>query len=130
DTRSTSRTTACTTSTTGSASSSRRSSAQKTCRSAGRRAQRALEAEAEVALIAWCLGRPGCRDLLEPECDAVWLSCERETGAGALADLATPFEPIPETSAAERVVADALAIGAPVAIAERVRDSVPLWFHT
>ena len=47
-----------------------------------------------------------------------------------MADFATPVEPIPETSAAERVVADALAIGAPAAIAERVRDSVPLWFHT
>jgi tRNA (mo5U34)-methyltransferase len=41
-----------------------------------------------------------------------------------------PTEPIPETSAAERVVADVLAIGAPVADAERVRDAVPLWFHT
>src|SRR5260370_21335385 len=40
------------------------------------------------------------------------------------------MEPIPETSAAERVVADVLAIGAPAADAERVRDSVPLWFHT
>ncbi len=43
---------------------------------------------------------------------------------------AEPIEPIPETSLAERVVADVLAIGAPVAVAERVRDSVPLWFHT
>ena len=41
-----------------------------------------------------------------------------------------PIEPIPETSAAERVVADVLAIGASAARAERVRDSVPLWFHT
>ena len=41
-----------------------------------------------------------------------------------------PIEPIPETSAAERVVADVQAIGAPAADAERVRDSVPLWFHT
>jgi tRNA (mo5U34)-methyltransferase len=41
-----------------------------------------------------------------------------------------PIEPIPETSGAERVVADVQAIGAPVADAERVRDSVPLWFHT
>lgn len=40
------------------------------------------------------------------------------------------IEPIPETSVAERVVADVLAIGAPVADAERVRDCVPLWFHT
>jgi tRNA (mo5U34)-methyltransferase len=41
-----------------------------------------------------------------------------------------PVESIPETSAAERVVADALAIGASVVDAERVRASVPLWFHT
>ena len=39
-------------------------------------------------------------------------------------------EPIRETSGAERVVADVLAIGASAANAERVRDSVPLWFHT
>ena len=39
-------------------------------------------------------------------------------------------EAIPETSGAERVVADVLAIGAPALDAERVRDSVPLWFHT
>jgi len=50
-----------------------------------------------------------------------------------LADLAIEvgaFEPIPETSAGERVVADVLAIGAPVVDAERVRGSVPVWFHT
>jgi tRNA (mo5U34)-methyltransferase len=41
-----------------------------------------------------------------------------------------PFELIPETSPAERVVGDVQAIGAPAADAERVRDSVPLWFHT
>ena len=41
-----------------------------------------------------------------------------------------PIEPIPETSSAERVVADVLSIGASVVDAERVRDSVPLWFHT
>jgi tRNA (mo5U34)-methyltransferase len=39
-------------------------------------------------------------------------------------------EPIPETSRAERAVADVHAIGAPAADAESVRDSVPLWFHT
>jgi tRNA (mo5U34)-methyltransferase len=39
-------------------------------------------------------------------------------------------EAIPETSGAERVVADVLAIGAPTLDAMRVRDSVPLWFHT
>jgi tRNA (mo5U34)-methyltransferase len=39
-------------------------------------------------------------------------------------------EVIPETSGAERVVADAFAIGAPAGEAERARDSVPLWFHT
>jgi tRNA (mo5U34)-methyltransferase len=40
------------------------------------------------------------------------------------------FEPLPETSAAERVIADVYAIGAGVADAVAVRDSVPLWFHT
>jgi len=40
------------------------------------------------------------------------------------------IESIPETSAAERAVADVHAIGAAPAEAERVRDSVPLWFHT
>jgi tRNA (mo5U34)-methyltransferase len=39
-------------------------------------------------------------------------------------------EAIPETSRAELVVADVLAIGASAADAERVRDSVPLGFHT
>ena len=48
----------------------------------------------------------------------------------AYAIAAEPIEPIPETSPAERVVADVQAIGAPAADAERVRDSVPLWFHT
>jgi tRNA (mo5U34)-methyltransferase len=41
-----------------------------------------------------------------------------------------PIEPIPETSPAERVVADVHAIGASAGDAVRVRDSVPLWFHT
>ena len=44
--------------------------------------------------------------------------------------MSEPFEPIPEPSTAERMVADSLPIGAPPAQAERVRDSVPLWFHT
>ena len=48
----------------------------------------------------------------------------------AFANAVEPVEPIPETSPAERVAADAQAIGAPVVDAERVRDSVPLWFHT
>ena len=48
----------------------------------------------------------------------------------AYGDAVEPIEPIPETSAAERVVADVYAIDAPAADAERVRDSVPLWFHT
>ncbi len=48
----------------------------------------------------------------------------------AYASAAEPIEPIPETSPEERVVADVQAIGAPAADAERVRDSVPLWFHT
>jgi tRNA (mo5U34)-methyltransferase len=39
-------------------------------------------------------------------------------------------EPIPETSLEERFVADMWAIDAPPEEAERVRDSVPLWFHT
>ena len=47
-----------------------------------------------------------------------------------MAGPAIAVESIPETSCAERVVADVLAIGAPVAVAERIRDSVPLWFHT
>src|SRR5947208_10457493 len=61
------------------------------------------------------------------------MSCKRQAGADALAASAIAaerIEPIPETSPAERVVADVLAIGAPAAVAERVRDSVPLWFHT
>jgi tRNA (mo5U34)-methyltransferase len=41
-----------------------------------------------------------------------------------------PVEPIPEASSAERVVADVLVIGASAVNAERVRESVPLWFHT
>jgi tRNA (mo5U34)-methyltransferase len=48
----------------------------------------------------------------------------------AHADAVEPMESIPETSVAERVVADVLDIGATVADAERVRDSVALWFHT
>jgi hypothetical protein len=47
-----------------------------------------------------------------------------------LAFHAIAVEPIPETSGAERAIADVLAIGAPAAEAERVRDSVALWFHT
>jgi tRNA (mo5U34)-methyltransferase len=43
---------------------------------------------------------------------------------------AVAVEPIPETSADERLVADAWAIGAAPGDATRVRDSVPLWFHT
>lgn len=43
---------------------------------------------------------------------------------------AVGVEPIPETSFDERLVADILAIGASPGEAERVRDSVPLWFHT
>lgn len=48
----------------------------------------------------------------------------------ALATGVEPIEAIRETSDAERVVADVNAIGALAADAERVRDSVPLWFHT
>jgi tRNA (mo5U34)-methyltransferase len=46
------------------------------------------------------------------------------------ASAAEPIEPIPETSPAERLVADVQAIGAPAGGAGRGRDSVPLWFHT
>lgn len=48
----------------------------------------------------------------------------------AHAAAAESFESIPETSDAERAVADVCPIGAGVADAVRVRDSVPLWFHT
>src|SRR5256712_2934408 len=61
------------------------------------------------------------------------MSCKRQAGADALAAYAIaagPIERIPETSDAERIVADVVAIGAPAAVAKRVRDSVPLWFHT
>src|SRR5437899_12468075 len=61
------------------------------------------------------------------------MSCERRAGAHALAAYAIAAEriqPIPEKSDAERVVADVVVIGAPPAVAKRVRDSVPLWFHT
>jgi tRNA (mo5U34)-methyltransferase len=39
-------------------------------------------------------------------------------------------EPIPETSLAERTVADLLPIATTSEEAVRLRDSVPLWFHT
>ncbi len=39
-------------------------------------------------------------------------------------------EAIPATSAAEADVADLLPIGAALADAKRLRDAVPLWFHT
>lgn len=39
-------------------------------------------------------------------------------------------EVIPDTSAAERTVADLLPIDAPPAAAARARDAVPVWFHT
>ncbi len=41
-----------------------------------------------------------------------------------------PLEPIPDTSGAERTVADLLPIDLSTQDAIRVRDSVPLWFHT
>ncbi len=40
------------------------------------------------------------------------------------------LELIPETSAAEQLVADAYPIDASIEDAARVRDSVALWFHT
>ncbi len=48
----------------------------------------------------------------------------------AHADAVEGIEAIPETSVAERLVADVYPIAAPITEAERVRDSVPLWFHT
>jgi tRNA (mo5U34)-methyltransferase len=48
----------------------------------------------------------------------------------ALSIIETALESIPQTSAAERLVADAYAIDAPLEDAARVRDSVALWFHT
>jgi tRNA (mo5U34)-methyltransferase len=48
----------------------------------------------------------------------------------AHADAVEAVEAIPATSGAERTVADLYAIGASALDAERVRDSVPLWFHT
>jgi tRNA (mo5U34)-methyltransferase len=54
----------------------------------------------------------------------------RDTRGDALESSATAIESIPETSPAERLVADVHAIGASAADAERVRDSVPLWFQT
>ena len=44
--------------------------------------------------------------------------------------LVQKLELVPETSAAERAVADLLPIGAERGIAERARDGVPVWFHT
>jgi tRNA (mo5U34)-methyltransferase len=54
-----------------------------------------------------------------------------DTTEGLALSITVPaLELIPETSAAERLVADAYAIDASVEDAARVRDSVPLWFHT
>jgi tRNA (mo5U34)-methyltransferase len=39
-------------------------------------------------------------------------------------------ELVPATSAAEAAVADLLPIGAELALAQEVRDAVPIWFHT
>lgn len=49
---------------------------------------------------------------------------------GAQLDNVEQFEPIPATTAAERAVADLNPLGAAVADAVSVRDSVALWFHT
>jgi tRNA (mo5U34)-methyltransferase len=48
----------------------------------------------------------------------------------AHADAVQAIEAIPDTSGAERAVADLYAIDALALDAERIRDSVPLWFHT
>ncbi len=45
-------------------------------------------------------------------------------------ELTESMEPIPQTSVAERLVADLLPINAPPERARQARDSVPLWFHT
>ena len=58
------------------------------------------------------------------------IAAEVNQGGDALDSSGVASEPIPETSHAERVVADELTIGASAARAECVRDSVPLWFHT
>jgi tRNA (mo5U34)-methyltransferase len=50
--------------------------------------------------------------------------------AGSADAVEATVEPLPETSAAERLVADVYPIGASITEAERVRDSVPVWFHT
>ncbi|WP_270044127.1 class I SAM-dependent methyltransferase [Solirubrobacter ginsenosidimutans] len=44
--------------------------------------------------------------------------------------LVQEVELVPETSAAERAVADLLPIGAERGLAELARDAVPVWFHT
>lgn len=41
-----------------------------------------------------------------------------------------PLEPVPATTPAEQLVADLMPIGASPREAERLRESVPLWFHT
>ena len=50
--------------------------------------------------------------------------------SGTPDELAHELEPIPETTVAERAVADLNPLGADRDAAVRVRDSVPLWFHT
>src|SRR5438094_2232564 len=55
------------------------------------------------------------------------MSCERQVASAIAAER---LEPIPETTDAERVVADVVAIGARTSVVECGRDSVPLWFHT
>jgi tRNA (mo5U34)-methyltransferase len=92
----------------------------------------------DCVAAAWFGRRPLCAAsrgaLLRPAVTRRGVSSrDREPGGNALLAHAIAIEPvesIPETSTAERVVADALAIGASVADAERVRASVPLWFHT
>jgi tRNA (mo5U34)-methyltransferase len=48
----------------------------------------------------------------------------------AQSESAESQEEVPATSGAERAVADLLPIGAPALTAARVRDAVPIWFHT
>ena len=53
-----------------------------------------------------------------------------EAALSAETDSTASLEEVPATSPAERAVADLLPIGAPTLTAARIRDAVPIWFHT
>jgi tRNA (mo5U34)-methyltransferase len=61
---------------------------------------------------------------------AVLLAQRREGEVLSWDPVVVSPEPIPETSLAERTVADLLPIATTSAEAVRLRESVPLWFHT